>query len=185
MGAVYGRILKAMEAEGWAPPRRRVSLGKARMLWVALTTARAGLIHIVGAGLAGLSAAVTLAGRGDAVSVIEASAQAGGRCRSYFDAVLGMTLDNGNHLVLSGNHATFDYLRTIGSADRLVGPDDATLRLLRSARRRALDASGPIPARRPGGWPSPSRRVPGHTARRLPAAAAAARAAEGDGRSAR
>ena len=38
MVAVYGRILKAMEAEGWRAPRRRVSLGKARMLWVALTT---------------------------------------------------------------------------------------------------------------------------------------------------
>jgi phytoene synthase len=38
MMAVYGRILKAMEAEGWQPPRRRVSLGKARLLWVALTT---------------------------------------------------------------------------------------------------------------------------------------------------
>jgi squalene synthase HpnD len=38
MIAVYGRILKAMEAEGWNPPRRRVSLGRARLLWVALTT---------------------------------------------------------------------------------------------------------------------------------------------------
>ena len=38
MIAVYGRILKAMEAEGWRPPRRRVSLGKARLLWVALTS---------------------------------------------------------------------------------------------------------------------------------------------------
>jgi squalene synthase HpnD len=38
MIAVYGRILKAMEAEGWKAPRRRVSLGKARLLWVALTT---------------------------------------------------------------------------------------------------------------------------------------------------
>jgi len=38
MMAVYGRILKAMEAEGWQPPRRRISLGRARLLWVALTT---------------------------------------------------------------------------------------------------------------------------------------------------
>ncbi|HLZ81980.1 MAG TPA: presqualene diphosphate synthase HpnD [Caulobacteraceae bacterium] len=37
MIAVYGRILKAMEAEGWNAPRRRVSLGKAHLLWVALT----------------------------------------------------------------------------------------------------------------------------------------------------
>jgi squalene-associated FAD-dependent desaturase len=38
-----------------------------------------------------------------------------------------MTLDNGNHLILSGNHATFDYLRVIGTEDRLVGPDEAVL----------------------------------------------------------
>jgi phytoene synthase len=42
MIAVYGRILKAMEARGWAPPRRRVSLGKARLLWVAATTVALG-----------------------------------------------------------------------------------------------------------------------------------------------
>jgi phytoene synthase len=34
MGAAYGRILKHMLAEGWAPPRRRVSLSKAEKLWV-------------------------------------------------------------------------------------------------------------------------------------------------------
>ena len=38
MVAVYGRILKAMEVEGWAPPRRRVSLPRPRLLWVALVT---------------------------------------------------------------------------------------------------------------------------------------------------
>jgi phytoene synthase len=37
MVAVYGRILEAMEAEGWAPPRRRVSLSRPRLLWLALT----------------------------------------------------------------------------------------------------------------------------------------------------
>jgi phytoene synthase len=38
MAAVYGRILQAMRAEGWRPPRRRVSIGKARLAWVALNT---------------------------------------------------------------------------------------------------------------------------------------------------
>lgn len=85
------------------------------------------MITVIGAGLAGLSAAVELAGRGQQVTVLEASAQAGGRCRSYRDPLLEMTLDNGNHLVLSGNHATFAYLRAIGAEDRLVGPDQAVL----------------------------------------------------------
>ena len=34
MGAAYGRILMHMLAEGWKPPRRRVSLSKAEKLWV-------------------------------------------------------------------------------------------------------------------------------------------------------
>ncbi len=84
-------------------------------------------VYIIGAGLAGLSAAVRLAGAGLDVELIEASAQAGGRCRSYVDPVLDMTLDNGNHLVLSGNRDTFDYLRRIGTADCLQGHADAHL----------------------------------------------------------
>ena len=82
-------------------------------------------VYVVGAGLAGLAAAVRLAGRGVRVTVLESSGQAGGRCRSFFDATLGMAIDNGNHLVLSGNHATHDYLRAIGAEDRLAGPHEA------------------------------------------------------------
>ena len=79
-------------------------------------------VHIVGAGLAGLSAALKLSARGERVIVHEATAFAGGRCRSYHDATLGMTIDNGNHLLLSGNHAALEFLRDIGAADRLIGP---------------------------------------------------------------
>jgi squalene-associated FAD-dependent desaturase len=83
--------------------------------------------YVIGAGMAGLSAATRLAERGCEAVVIEASAQAGGRCRSYVDPVLEMTLDNGNHLVLSGNQAVMAYLRRVGAEDRLVGPKDARL----------------------------------------------------------
>jgi len=79
-------------------------------------------IHIIGAGLAGLSAALQLTARGEAVVVHEATAFAGGRCRSYHDAALGMTIDNGNHLLLSGNRAALAYLRAVGAEHRLIGP---------------------------------------------------------------
>ena len=82
-------------------------------------------IHIIGAGLAGLSAAVRLATPDNRVVVHEATAFAGGRCRSYHDASVGMTIDNGNHLLLSGNHAALAFLRAIGSAHRLIGPPTA------------------------------------------------------------
>ncbi|MFZ0147801.1 MAG: hydroxysqualene dehydroxylase HpnE [Xanthobacteraceae bacterium] len=79
-------------------------------------------IHIIGAGLAGLSAGVRLARPDNRVVVHEATAFAGGRCRSYHDASVGMTIDNGNHLLLSGNFAALEFLRAIGSEHRLVGP---------------------------------------------------------------
>jgi squalene-associated FAD-dependent desaturase len=87
-------------------------------------------IHIIGAGLAGLSAALKLSGRGETVVVHEATAFVGGRCRSYADAAIGMTIDNGNHLLLSGNRAALDYLREIGAADRLIGPQEAAFQFV-------------------------------------------------------
>jgi squalene-associated FAD-dependent desaturase len=55
----------------------------------------------------------------------EAAPQAGGRCRSYFDATLGMTIDNGNHLLLSGNSASLDYARKIGGFEKLAIAEEA------------------------------------------------------------
>lgn len=83
------------------------------------------VVHIVGAGLAGLAAAVRLAGGCYKVVLHEAARQAGGRCRSYYDSSLGMMIDNGNHLLLSGNRAARSFLAAIGSEDQLVGPAEA------------------------------------------------------------
>jgi hydroxysqualene dehydroxylase len=84
-----------------------------------------GTVHIIGAGLAGLAAALTLTARGESVVVHEATAFAGGRCRSYHDAAVGMVIDNGNHLLLSGNRAALEFLRDIGAEQRLIGPPSA------------------------------------------------------------
>jgi squalene-associated FAD-dependent desaturase len=81
-----------------------------------------GRAFVVGAGLAGLSAATVLAARGASVTVIEGAGQAGGRCRSYFDTAMNCVIDNGNHLVMSGNRAVNAYLARIGAADALTGP---------------------------------------------------------------
>jgi squalene-associated FAD-dependent desaturase len=117
-------------------------------------------VHIIGAGLAGLSAAVRLATSDNRVIVHEATAFAGGRCRSYHDASVGMTIDNGNHLLLSGNHAALDFLRTIGSEQRLIGPPAAEfpfLDLKSRARWTLRFNDGRLPL-----WVfDPKRRVPG------------------------
>lgn len=90
-----------------------------------MPSSESGTIHIIGAGLAGLAAAVRLTGRGRAVALHEATMHPGGRCRSYHDQATGMTIDNGTHLVLSGNHAVLSYAETIGSAAGLLGPAEA------------------------------------------------------------
>jgi hydroxysqualene dehydroxylase len=117
-------------------------------------------VHIIGAGLAGLSAAVELAPTGVSVALDEQAARAGGRCRSYHDPQLGQTIDNGNHLVFSGNRAVQAYLKRIGAADRLRGPDHAEFAFhdLRTGERWTLSANdGRVPW-----WVfSKRRRVPG------------------------
>ena len=139
-------------------------------------------IHIIGAGLAGLSAALKLSGRGEAVAVHEATAFAGGRCRSYHDASVGMTIDNGNHLLLSGNRAALDYLREVGAADRLIGPAAAEFQFIDLASRQRWTLrfnDGRVPW-----WIfDPARRVPGTRARDyLALAAIAVAAGRQDGR---
>lgn len=77
-------------------------------------------VHVIGAGLAGLAAALDLAATGRRVTLHEGSPKAGGRCRSYPDEVLGRRIDNGNHLILSGNAAVLSHAARIGAAERLL-----------------------------------------------------------------
>ena len=90
----------------------------------------AGRVHVVGAGLAGLAAAVELAAEGRPVALYEAAAHAGGRCRSFIDAELGVRIDNGNHLLLSGNTAALGYVRRIGALDTFEKGEDSAIPFL-------------------------------------------------------
>ncbi len=121
-------------------------------------------VHVIGGGLAGLAAAVRIAAAGEAVTLYEAAGRAGGRCRSFHDRTLDAVIDNGNHLLLSGNRSAQAYLRAIGAEGRLVGPAEAAFPFvdLANGERWELRLSdGPIP------WwiLDPRRRVPGTRAR--------------------
>ncbi len=125
---------------------------------------RAGLppirTHVIGAGLAGLAAALYLADCGQAVTLYEAGPAAGGRCRSYFDRELGCRIDNGNHLLLSGNHSAMAFLRRLGTLDTLTGPPTPAFPFidLRSGQRWTVRPSA---GRIPFWLLSRKRRVPG------------------------
>lgn len=118
------------------------------------------VVHIIGAGLAGLAAALT-ASRGDRqVQVLDAAQQAGGRCRSFFDETLGRRIDNGSHLLLAGNEAALDYAREIGALDQFDVPRQAHFPFLDLDTGEAWVVrpnAGPIPW-----WIfSAARRIPG------------------------
>jgi len=82
-------------------------------------------VIVAGAGLAGLSAAVAAVEHGIDASLSDSAAHAGGRCRSYYDPALRMEIDNGNHLVLSGNAAVARFRTTVEAFEPLAGPAHA------------------------------------------------------------
>ncbi|HXE16189.1 MAG TPA: hydroxysqualene dehydroxylase HpnE [Stellaceae bacterium] len=121
---------------------------------------RPGHVHVVGAGMAGLAAAIRLTEAGIGVTLHEAAPQAGGRCRSYFDATLGARIDNGNHLLVAGNRSAMAYLDAIGARGTLAGEDEARyafLDIASGARWNFRPNTGRVPW-----WLfAPSRRIPG------------------------
>ena len=71
-------------------------------------------VVVVGAGFAGLSAAVDLAARGVRVLVLEANRHLGGRATAYRNTVSGGSVDNGQHVLFGCYHETFRFLRRLG-----------------------------------------------------------------------
>jgi zeta-carotene desaturase len=65
---------------------------------------------VIGAGCAGLSAAVRMAKNGARVLVLEARARLGGRATAFPDRETGEIVDNGQHVLLGCYTATFDFL---------------------------------------------------------------------------
>jgi squalene-associated FAD-dependent desaturase len=78
-------------------------------------------IAVIGAGYAGMAAAVTLAERGAPVTVLESGPVPGGRARRVMSQ--GNELDNGQHIFVGAYTQLFALMRTVGV------PDEALLRL--------------------------------------------------------
>jgi squalene-associated FAD-dependent desaturase len=118
------------------------------------------IIHVVGAGLAGLSAALCAVEGGHRVKLYEAAPQAGGRCRSFFDAGLGRVIDNGGHILLGANRAAFAFLDAIGGRAHMreIAPAAFPFLDLRSGVTWTLR---PARGRLPWWVLSPRRGVPG------------------------
>jgi squalene-associated FAD-dependent desaturase len=84
-------------------------------------------IAIVGAGYAGLAAAVTLVREGWAVTLLESNRTAGGRARRV--EYRGMLLDNGQHLLLGAYRDTLALMRDVGVPGSAIQRRPLTLRI--------------------------------------------------------
>jgi hypothetical protein len=114
-----------------------------------------GRVHVVGGGVAGLAAALAAARAGREVTLYEASAGIGGRCRSIEDAALG-SHDNGTHVLLGANRRALAFLDAIGARAGWVEPEPNGLPVvdLEAGVAHRIGLS-------PWSWRDPGRRPPG------------------------
>ena len=96
-------------------------------------TARPRQIAVIGAGWAGLAAAVRLVQQGEQVTLMDMAHQPGGRARQL-NTPAG-AFDNGQHILIGAYHATLDLMRDVGA-------DTNRLLLRRPLCLRYPDGSG-------------------------------------------
>ncbi|CAJ1368064.1 unnamed protein product [Effrenium voratum] len=77
-------------------------------------------VVVVGGGVAGLAAAVTLAERGLKVTVLESRSILGGRARSWIDGVMRDPVHIGPHVVVSEYPNFFKLLERLGTLEKIV-----------------------------------------------------------------
>ena len=101
---------------------------------------------VVGAGFAGLSAAVRLAARGARVLVLEAKARLGGRATAFLDRDSGEVIDNGQHVLLGCYRDTFAFLGEIGAADRVQLQQQLAVTMIDDRGRKSRLACPALPS---------------------------------------
>ena len=113
-----------------------------------------GVVHVVGAGMAGLAAAHALATQGRLVTLHESTPGAGGRARALPDGT-----DNGTHALIGANRAALGFLDAIGARQFWMEPEPTGLPVLDAA-----DDSARLVSLSPFGWWRRDRRPSGVTA---------------------
>jgi len=103
-------------------------------------------VVVIGAGFAGLSAAVRLTHAGARVLVLEARARLGGRATAFPDRETGEMIDNGQHVLLGCYTETFAFLREIDAADSVRVESQLAVTMIDRAGRRTRLACPALPA---------------------------------------
>lgn len=103
-------------------------------------------VIVVGAGVAGLAAATSLAERGACVLVVEARPSTGGRAGSYTDPATGDVVDNGQHILMGCYRESFALLRRIGAAGHVKVQPSLEVPYVDAAGRGSTLACPPLPS---------------------------------------
>jgi squalene synthase HpnD len=156
MRGVYEELLDKIERNNFDVIRRPVALGRLEKRFVAARTlvqekrapARPPApkkVAVLGAGYAGLAAALELVLRGHDVTLVEARALLGGRAHSFSETKTGQVLDNGQHILMGCYRETLDLLKQLGADDRLYAPPNLAVPFLSPRGNSTLAATLPAP----------------------------------------
>jgi squalene-associated FAD-dependent desaturase len=103
-------------------------------------------VIVIGAGLAGLSAAARLAGHGAKVLVLEARARLGGRATAFPDRESGELVDNGQHVLFGCYRETFAFLERVGADGNVRRQPSLAVPFIDTVGRRSELRCPPLPA---------------------------------------
>jgi len=107
---------------------------------------------VVGGGIAGIAAAISLASRGVPITLLETRRKLGGRATSFVDSRTGLTIDNCQHVALGCCTNYLALCQMLGALDKLAWNDEIFW-IVKGGRTSVLTAD-PLPA-------------PGHATRSL------------------
>jgi len=99
-------------------------------------------VVVIGGGLAGLSAAVSLSSKNYPVLLIEASPAPGGKIFSFYDRQFDSNLDNGQHIMMGCYKETLNFLRTIKALENFFFQKDLEVVFFRQRKYYPLKTAG-------------------------------------------
>lgn len=102
-------------------------------------------VVVIGAGLAGLSAACQLADAGHRVVVVERRPWAGGKTYSFVDRGSGAEIDNGQHILMRCTTAYIEFLARLGTLGHVRWQRRLHVPVYDATGTRAAIAAAPLP----------------------------------------